>query len=138
MKFLKSNILSITTMTFMFAMVMMGDASASVFGTAAQKLVDLFQNSKMVVFVIGGFGLIALAFQAIFGKIKWPWFAALMAASVPTTVVSCGRKAPATAAPATASMTVPSAYSICWASGTCWIASTKRRTNNFCHPQVAV
>ena len=23
------------------------------------------------------FGLIALAFQAIFGKIKWPWFAAL-------------------------------------------------------------
>ena len=77
MKFLKSNILSITTMTFMFAMVMMGDASASVFGTAAQKLVDLFQNSKMVVFVIGGFGLIALAFQAIFGKIKWPWFAAL-------------------------------------------------------------
>lgn len=77
MKFLKSNILSITTMTFMFAMVMMGDASASVFGTAASKLVDLFQNSKMVVFVIGGFGLIALAFQAIFGKIKWPWFAAL-------------------------------------------------------------
>ena len=31
----------------------------------------------MVVFVIGGFGLVALAFQAIFGKIKWAWFAAL-------------------------------------------------------------
>lgn len=78
MKFLKSNILSITTMTFMFAMVMMGDAAAeTVFGTAAGKLVDLFKNAKMVVFVIGGFGLVALAFQAIFGKIKWAWFAAL-------------------------------------------------------------
>lgn len=78
MKFLKSNILSITTMTFMFAMVMMSDASAvTVFGTAATKLVDLFRNAKMVVFVIGGFGLVALAFQAIFGKIKWAWFAAL-------------------------------------------------------------
>ncbi len=78
MKFLKSNILSITAMTFMFAMVMMGEASAeTVFGTAANKLVDLFKNAKMVVFVIGGFGLVALAFQAIFGKIKWAWFAAL-------------------------------------------------------------
>ena len=78
MKFLKSNILSITTMTFMFAMVMMDDALAvTVFGTAAGKLVDLFKNAKMVVFVIGGFGLVALAFQAIFGKIKWAWFAAL-------------------------------------------------------------
>ena len=78
MKFLKSNILSITTMTFLFALVMMGDASAkTVFGTAAGKLVDLFKNAKMVVFVIGGFGLVALAFQAIFGKIKWAWFAAL-------------------------------------------------------------
>ncbi len=78
MKFLKSNILSITTMTFLFALVMMGDAAAvTVFGTAAGKLVDLFKNAKMVVFVIGGFGLVALAFQAIFGKIKWAWFAAL-------------------------------------------------------------
>ncbi len=78
MKFLKSNILSITTMTFLFALVMMGDALAvTVFGTAAGKLVDLFKNAKMVVFVIGGFGLVALAFQAIFGKIKWAWFAAL-------------------------------------------------------------
>ena len=78
MKFLKSNILSITSMTFLFAMVMTSDALAvTVFGTAAQKLVDLFRNAKMVVFVIGGFGLVALAFQAIFGKIKWAWFAAL-------------------------------------------------------------
>lgn len=78
MKFLKSNILSILSMTFIFSVAMLGDASAeTVFGTAAGKLVDLFRNAKMVVFVIGGFGLVALAFQAIFGKIKWAWFAAL-------------------------------------------------------------
>ena len=82
MKFLKNNILNILTMTFLFTIVMLGDASAAganktVFGAAAAKLVELFRNAKMVVFIIGGFGLIALAFQAIFGKVKWAWFAAL-------------------------------------------------------------
>ena len=78
MKFLKSNMLSIMSMTFLFSLVMLGDAAAeTVFGTAAGKLVDLFKNAKMIIFVIGGFGLVALAFQAIFGKIKWAWFAAL-------------------------------------------------------------
>ena len=79
MKFLKNNIFSIIAMTFLFTLVMMGDsyAASTVFGNAKKKLVDLFKNAKMIVFVIGGFGLIALAFQAIFGKVKWPWFAAL-------------------------------------------------------------
>lgn len=77
MKFLKNNILSIISMTFLFTIVMLGTADATVFNTAATRLVDLFKNAKMIIFVIGGFGLIALAFQAIFGKVKWPWFAAL-------------------------------------------------------------
>lgn len=78
MKFFKNNLMSILSMTLLFSAVMMGDAAAeTVFTTAADKLVDLFKNAKMVVFVIGGFGLVALAFQAIFGKIKWAWFAAL-------------------------------------------------------------
>ena len=91
MKFLKNNIFTLLSMAFLFTMVMMGDASAqvgtatsigdtshsSVFGTARGKLLNLFRNAKMVVFVIGGFGLIALAFQAVFGKVKWAWFAAL-------------------------------------------------------------
>lgn len=78
MKFIKNNILSILTMTLLFTIVMIDGAYAkSVFSTARDKLVELFKNAKMVVFVIGGFGLIALAFQAIFGKVKWPWFAAL-------------------------------------------------------------
>lgn len=78
MKFLKNNMMSLITMTLLFSVVMLGDACAeTVFSTAASKLVELFRNAKMVIFVIGGFGLIALAFQAIFGKVKWPWFAAL-------------------------------------------------------------
>ncbi len=91
MKFLKNNMFTLLSMVFLFTMVMMGDASAqvgsatsigdaehsSVFGTARGKLLNLFRNAKMVVFVIGGFGLIALAFQAVFGKVKWAWFAAL-------------------------------------------------------------
>lgn len=77
MKFLKNNIMSILCMTFLFTIVMLGDANASVFEDVKKKLVDLFKNAKMVIFVIGGFGLICLAFQAIFGKVKWPWFAAL-------------------------------------------------------------
>ena len=57
--------------------------------------------------------------------------AATRATSAPTTAASCGRKAPATAAPATASMTVPSASSICSASGICSTAWMKRRISNF-------
>lgn len=87
MKFLKSNFMSILSMTLLFTLVMLGDANAatnmgssggrSVFGAAADKLVELFKNAKLVIFIIGGFGLVALAFQAIFGKVKWAWFAAL-------------------------------------------------------------
>ena len=77
MKFLKNNLLSLAVMTALFTVAMMGDADASVFSAAGGKLVNLFKNAKMIIFIIGGFGLIALAFQAIFGKVKWAWFAAL-------------------------------------------------------------
>lgn len=78
MKFLKNNLLSLAVMTALFTVAMMGDAAAeTVFQSAGRKLINLFTNAKSIIFVIGGFGLIALAFQAIFGKIKWAWFAAL-------------------------------------------------------------
>lgn len=68
-------------MSLLFTVVMLGDAfaaaTASVFGEAISKMANLFTNAKLVIFMIGGFGLVALAFQAIFGKVKWPWFAAL-------------------------------------------------------------
>ncbi len=86
MKFLKNNMWTILSMVVLFSLVMVDPAAAqiqggandsTVFGTAKTKLRQLFENAKLVVFVIGGFGLVALAFQAIFGKVKWPWFAAL-------------------------------------------------------------
>lgn len=75
MKLLKNNIWTLAGLLFLFCVVMIDPALAvdnSVFGTAKIKLGHLFKNAKMVLFLIGGFGLIALAFQAIFGKVKWP------------------------------------------------------------------
>ena len=86
MKFLKNNICTILAMTFAISLAMTGSALAqettggtgdSVFEVAINKLSNLFKNTKSVLFIIGGFGLVALAFQAIFGKLKWAWFAAL-------------------------------------------------------------
>ena len=44
---------------------------------AINKVTEAFQYSRKLIFIIGGFGLITLAFFAIFGKIRWSWFAAL-------------------------------------------------------------
>ncbi|MBO5997664.1 MAG: TrbC/VirB2 family protein [Alphaproteobacteria bacterium] len=50
-----------------------GDAWQVAFG----KVTDAFQNARKMIFIVGGFGLIVLAFWAIFGKLHWKWFAAL-------------------------------------------------------------
>mgnify|MGYP002069963960 FL=1 len=44
---------------------------------AAGKAVRIFNHVKMIIFVVGGFGLVGIAFQTIFGKVKWTWFAGL-------------------------------------------------------------
>jgi hypothetical protein len=31
----------------------------------------------MIIFIVGGFGLVGIAWQAIWGKMKWTWFAGL-------------------------------------------------------------
>lgn len=83
MKFLKNNMFTLFAMAFVLTLAMMGDASAqsvtgaSVMDTATSKAVSVFKSVKTIVFVIGGFGLVGLAFQAIFGKVKWTWFAGL-------------------------------------------------------------
>jgi len=78
MKFLKNNIFTLFALALVFTMAMVGDASAeSVMDTARTKAVNVFKAVKTIIFVVGGFGLVALAFQAIFGKVKWPWFAGL-------------------------------------------------------------
>ena len=61
-------------------MMWAGDAFAGTgdaWDTAFNKVTEAFQKSRRMIFIIGGFGLIVLAFWAIFGKINWKWFAAL-------------------------------------------------------------
>jgi type IV secretory pathway VirB2 component (pilin) len=58
-----------------------GDALATnqsnVFTTVTDRMIRTFQNSRSVIFIVGGFGLIGLGFAAIFGKVNWKWLAAL-------------------------------------------------------------
>ena len=50
---------------------------ASIMGTAKTKVANVFQSVKTITFIIGGFGLVGIAYQAIIGKVKWSWFAGL-------------------------------------------------------------
>lgn len=50
-----------------------------VFKTVLERMVTTFQNVRSVIFVVGGFGLVGLAFAAIFGNVNWKWLAALAA-----------------------------------------------------------
>ena len=53
------------------------ETSSDAWTTAFNKVTEVFQYSRKMIFIIGGFGLIVLAFFAIFGRIQWKWFAAL-------------------------------------------------------------
>ena len=48
------------------------------FNVVIGNLIDLFINVKKIVFILGGFGLIAVSIGAIFGKIAWKWYVGLM------------------------------------------------------------
>ena len=65
------------TVIFADASFAAGSGSESIMDTAAGKAVAVFNHVKMIIFVVGGFGLVGIAFQAIFGKVKWTWFAGL-------------------------------------------------------------
>lgn len=78
MNFLKKNILTISLMLIVSLCVIAPDAFAgTVFDTANTKASQTFRAVKTVIFIVGGFGLVALAFFAVFGKLKWTWFASL-------------------------------------------------------------
>ena len=83
MNFLRKNI---WTICLILAFVLIsGTAVAAGTNGGQNSLMDIaktkagttFQNVKSIVFIIGGFGLVLLAFGAIFGKIKWSAFASL-------------------------------------------------------------
>ena len=82
MKFFKNNFWTLFGLALVLMVAMTGDASAqltssSVVQTGIKKASNVFKSVRTIVFVIGGFGLVGLAVQAIFGKVKWPWFGAL-------------------------------------------------------------
>ncbi len=54
-----------------------GVGSKDAFSVVLTRMVTTFRNVRSVIFVVGGFGLVGLAFAAIFGKVKWAWLAAL-------------------------------------------------------------
>ncbi len=87
MRFLKNNIWTLATFALILVLGFAGDASAQVAGTSASgstimqtaqnKTVSVFSSVKTIIFIIGGFGLVGLAWAAIFGKVNWKWLSAL-------------------------------------------------------------
>ena len=65
------------SLVLVFTMVLADASHAALMNTAAAKAVAVFNHVKGIIFVVGGFGLVGIAFQAIFGKVKWSWFAGL-------------------------------------------------------------
>ena len=61
-----------------FALAAGTSASGStIMQTAQSKAVSVFDSVKTIIFIIGGFGLVGLAWAAVFGKVNWKWFASL-------------------------------------------------------------
>lgn len=79
MKYLRLFALTLI-LTCIFATVSYAEGEGgdkSLMGLAATKAVNVFNHVKAIIFIVGGFGLVGIAFQAIFGKVKWAWFAGL-------------------------------------------------------------
>ncbi len=79
MQFLKRNIWTICCLALVLVMATAGDSFAAddLMGKATDKATNVFKSVKTIIFVVGGFGLVGLAFAAIFGKLNWKWFASL-------------------------------------------------------------
>ena len=81
MNFIKNNIWTICLIALFCIFGFAGDAAAmggkSIMGTATDKAKNVFRSVKTIIFVVGGFGLVGIAWGAIFGKINWKWFAGL-------------------------------------------------------------
>ncbi len=79
MRFIKNNIWTLCLAVVAMMLTFAGDASAqtSIMDTAQTKALNVFTSIKTIIFVVGGFGLVGVAFGAIFGKINWKWFAGL-------------------------------------------------------------
>ena len=80
MRFIKKNILTLCCLTLIVAMGFCGEAwadGASLMNTAQTKTRNVFDSVKTITFILGGFGLVGIAYSAILGKVNWKWFAGL-------------------------------------------------------------
>lgn len=80
MQFIKNNFWTMAVVIFTVTMGMIGDAAAQsgdIMSLALTKTVNVFTKVKAILIILGGFGLVAVAFLAIFGKVNWKWFAGL-------------------------------------------------------------
>ena len=82
MKFLKKNIWTICSLAFVLTLVSLdvfaqATGGASLMTTAQTKARNVFTSVRTITFILGGFGLVGIAYQAIIGKVKWSWFAGL-------------------------------------------------------------
>lgn len=80
MQFLKRNIWTICCLALVLIMATTGDsfaAAGDLVDKAKTKATNVFDAVKTIIFIVGGFGLVGLAFAAIFGKLQWKWFASL-------------------------------------------------------------
>ncbi len=80
MRFIKKNICTILCLA-LFVVFGTTDAalaqSVDLVDTAQGKAVAVFKAVKSIIFIVGGFGLVVLAFMAIFGKLDWKKFSML-------------------------------------------------------------
>lgn len=80
MRFLKRNFLTLCCLTILLAIGICGEAwadAASLMGQAQTKTKNVFDSVRVITFILGGFGLVGIAFAAIMGKVNWKWFAGL-------------------------------------------------------------
>ena len=80
MRFIRKNIFTLCSLALIIAMGLCGEAwadGASLMGTAQIKTRNVFREVKTITFILGGFGLVGIAYSAILGKVKWSWFAGL-------------------------------------------------------------
>ena len=79
MRFISKNIWTICLVAVFALLAMSGEAFAqgTVMSIAKDKGLNTFKAVKTIMFIVGGFGLVGIAFGAIAGKINWKWFAGL-------------------------------------------------------------
>ena len=79
MNFIKNNIWTLCAVALFCMFGMVGEAAAggTIMEAAQDKARSVFASVKTIIFIVGGFGLVGVAWGAIWGKINWKWFGAL-------------------------------------------------------------